>query len=97
MSPREAGPTLADRVAASVSTVPGVARLGGSAFTEVATYLPGRQVAGVSDRGDHVTVSVTAVPAGSLVELAERVRAAVLLVDARPVDVLIADLDSSVT
>ncbi len=91
----EPASTLADRVAASVSTVPGVVRLGGSAFPEVGTYLPGRRVAGVADRGDHLTVSVTAFPAGSLLDLAERVRAAVSRVDARPVDVVIADLESA--
>ena len=94
-TPREPGATTADRVADSVRTVPGVTRLGGGAFPEVATPLPGRRVTGVADRGDHLRVAVTAEPSGSLLDLAERVRAAVARVDDRPVDVVIADLEPS--
>ena len=94
-SPRDPGATTADRVAASVRAVPGVVRLGGSTFPEVATHLPGRRVTGVADRGDHLTVSVTAEPSGSLLDLADLVRAAVSRVDDRPVDVVIADLEPS--
>jgi uncharacterized alkaline shock family protein YloU len=39
--------TTADRVAAAVLEVPGVSGLHGGVLGEVATYLPGRRVAGV--------------------------------------------------
>lgn len=84
--------TLADRVAAAVTAVPGVAALAGGAFDEVATYLPGRRVNGVAERGDRLTVSFTATATGDLRETAERVRAAVAGVDPRPVDVIVADI-----
>lgn len=104
-SPAPAGPALAgtpspqgtglpDRVAAVVGAVPGVAGLGGGTFGDIATYLPGRRVSGVADRGDHLAVSVTAdvAMAGNLPALADRVRAAVASLDPRPVDVDIADI-----
>lgn len=94
--PRERTP--ADRVAEAVLAVPGVAGLNGGAFGEVATYLPGRRVVGVADRGDHLLVSVTAVApvpeagAPDLHRLGNRIRATAANVDLRPVDVVIADI-----
>lgn len=44
---REAEQELADRVAAAVLSVPGVPALHGGVLGEVATYLPGRRVAGI--------------------------------------------------
>ena len=49
---------LADRVAAAVRNVPGVADLHTGAFGEVATHLPGRRVGGVQIRADHCAVHV---------------------------------------
>lgn len=86
------GPALADRIASVVGAVPGVAGLDGDSAAGVATYLPGRRVSGVAERGDRVTVSITAVPTGNLRTLAERVRSAVATVDPRPVDVIVADV-----
>jgi len=85
-------PALVDRIASVVGAVPGVAGLDGDSAGGVATYLPGRRVSGVAERGDRVTVSITAVPSGNLRALAERVRSAVATVDARPVDVIVADV-----
>lgn len=83
-----------ERVAAAVLSVPGVAGLDGGTFAEVTTYLPGRRLAGVADRGDHLAVSVVAHTGELLPALAERVRAAVRALDPRPVEVVIADLDT---
>ena len=84
--------TLADLVAAAVRGVPGVAGLDGGSLGEVATYLPGRRVSGVAERGDRLAVSITAVPAVDLRALAAAVRSAVATVDPRPVDVTVADI-----
>jgi len=46
-APEDAPQGLADRVAAAVLSVPGVHDLHGGVLGEVATYLPGRRVAGV--------------------------------------------------
>jgi hypothetical protein len=43
----EVEPDLADRVAEAVLSVPGVHALHGGVLGEVATYLPGRRVAGI--------------------------------------------------
>jgi uncharacterized alkaline shock family protein YloU len=64
---------LADRVAAAVSQVRGVARLMPG---PIATYLPGRTVQGVAVRDGTVVVSVVARYGESLPEVADRVRAA---------------------
>lgn len=90
LDPQEQTP--ADRVAAAVLAVPGVAGLDGGSLGEVATYLPGRRVSGVADRGDRLTVSITVHPAGDLRVLAELVRSAVAGADPRPVDVVVADI-----
>jgi hypothetical protein len=82
---------LADRIAAAVSRVRGVARLMPG---PVATYLPGRTVPGVAVRDGAVLVSVAARYGESLPDVAERVRVASRR--AAPglrVDVLIDDVD----
>lgn len=88
----QAGSDLVDRIAVVAAAVPGVAALGGGLGTQVATYLPGRRVNGVADRGDRVEIALTAAPSGNLHELAARVQVAVGLLDPRPADVVIADL-----
>jgi hypothetical protein len=47
VSPAPAADDLVDRVAAAALSVPGVHDLHGGVLGEVATYLPGRRVAGV--------------------------------------------------
>jgi hypothetical protein len=81
-------------VAAVVLGCAGVSGLDGGRFGEVASYLPGRQVAGVVVRDGRVRVQVRsrwAVPAPAL---AAGITAALApLTGSRPVDVVIGDID----
>ncbi|MGI9009422.1 MAG: hypothetical protein ACR2FU_25070 [Streptosporangiaceae bacterium] len=82
-----------DAVAETVRRCPGVSGLDGGRFGEVATYLPGRRVAGVVATADRVTVQVRSrwgIPAAGL---AAQIRAALAPVTGRPVNVVIADID----
>jgi hypothetical protein len=83
-----------DAVAAAVLACPGVAALDGGQFGEVASYLPGRKVAGVMVGGGRVKVQVRvrwAVPAPGL---ARQITAALApLIGHYLVDVAIADID----
>ena len=83
-----------DAVAAAARGCAGVAGLDGGRFGEVASYLPGRKVAGVVVSGGRVRVQVRSrwgVPAP---ELAARITAVLApLTGRRPVDVMIADID----
>lgn len=89
----KAGPDeLADRVAAAVRGVAGVADLHPGAFGEVATYLPGRRVKGVQLRTDHCAVHVVLYWGAAVLETADRVRTAVLPLVATRVDVTIEDV-----
>lgn len=60
MSAPDAVPSAAAQIAAATLAVPGVADLHGGAFGEVATYLPGDRVVGVTvgdaDARVHITV-----------------------------------------
>lgn len=88
---------LADRVAAAVLSVPGVAGLHGGAFGEVATYLPGRRVAGVRLGDELAAVHVSVVYGVPVSETAEAVRAAVAPLLTTPVDVSVEDIVPAVT
>jgi hypothetical protein len=83
-----------DAVAAAVAGCAGVAALDGGPFGEVATYLPGRMVAGVVVGNGRLTVQVRSrwgIPAA---DLAVRITAVLVsLTGRRPVDVVIADID----
>ena len=71
-----------------------MAALDGGQFGEVASYLPGRKVAGVVVSGGRVSVQVRsrwAVPAPDLAALITAALAP--LTGHRPVDVVIADID----
>lgn len=86
--------TSAEAVAAAAASCPGVARLSRGMGTEVATYLPDRRVHGVRMRDEAVDVHVVAEVGVVLPELASRIRSAVApLVEGRPVDVHVDDLD----
>ncbi|MGL4743310.1 MAG: hypothetical protein ACRCXL_02835 [Dermatophilaceae bacterium] len=85
----------AERVAAAVHAVPGVAGLHGGGFGEVATYLPGRRVVGVRTRDDGTEVHVTLVYGTAVLDAAERIRAAVAEVAPGPVTVSIEDIASA--
>ncbi|MDG3009079.1 Asp23/Gls24 family envelope stress response protein [Rhodococcus sp. D2-41] len=60
MSAPEATPSAAAQIAAAALAVPGVAELHGGAFGEIATYLPGERVVGVTvgDAGARVHITV---------------------------------------
>lgn len=88
-----AGPDeLADRVAAVVRSVDGVADLHAGAFGEVATHLPGRRVAGVQIRSDRCAVHVVLYWGSPVLATADRVRAAVTPLVGTRVDVTIEDV-----
>ena len=83
-----------DAVAAAVQGCTGVSALDGGRFGEVASYLPGRTVAGVVVGDGRVTVQVRSrwgVPAPELAALIAAVLAP--LTGLHPVDVVIADID----
>ena len=83
-----------DAVAAAVRQCDGVSGLDGGPYHEVATYLPGRTVDGVSVDAGRVQVQVRSrwgVEAPLLATLIQITLAP--LVGSRPVDVTIADID----
>lgn len=83
-----------DAVARAARAVPGVVDLNAGAFSEIATYLPGRTVFGVrANRKDRVEVSVVAAYDQDLQVLGRRVRNSLLpLVGDREVVVGIGDV-----
>lgn len=86
---------LADRIAAAVSSCPGVAGLTQVPGMPVATYLPGRTVSGVAVRPAEVEICVVARYGPALPHVAAQVRQAVEpLVPGRVVDVVIGDITS---
>jgi len=90
--PTAPGAELADDVVAAVVAVPGVAAMHSGRFGEVATYLPGRRVAGVRVRADLVEVHVTANWGSDLLPLADAIRLAAASVASRTVHVVIQDV-----
>ena len=90
--PATAG-VMAEAIAAATTSVPGVARLAGGKFGQIATYAPGRKVNGVRFTGDAVEVHVVAEWVASLPQLADDVRAAVdTLTAGRSVSVFVDDI-----
>lgn len=84
---------LADRIAAAVTSCPGVAALTELPGIPVATYLPGWIVSGVAIRPGQVEVCVVARYGPPLPQIAEQVRQAVAaLAPGRAVDVVIGDI-----
>lgn len=82
----------ADRIAAAVTAVPGVAGLHPGIFGEAATYLPGRRVTGVQvgERGVNIHVSIWfGVP---IPQVTARIQAAVAAIDPGPVVVTVEDV-----
>lgn len=94
--PRVAAPVpvveTADEIAALVLAVPGVTELHSGRFGEVATYLPGRRVAGVKLAEDRVEVHVVLVFGTPIRSVAQQIHAAVFAVVQVPVQVFIEDL-----
>jgi len=93
-----AGPLAAEEVdpqalADAVLAVPGVVGLSGGPLGTVASYLPGRRVAGVAVRDDGVEVHVVGRLGDDLPAVAARVQAAArALASGRPVDVRVDDV-----
>ena len=67
----------AERLAAAVSTVPGVAALHPGMFGEVGTYLPGRRVAGIRITETAVDVHIVVVFGVAVRDTAAAVRSTV--------------------
>jgi|SRR2546430_1806452 len=83
-----------DAVAAAVLGCAGVAGLDGGRFGEVASYLPGRQIAGVVVSGGRVMVQVRSRWGVPIPELVALITAVLMpLAGPRPVDVVVADID----
>ncbi|MFI5730011.1 hypothetical protein ACIA49_07840 [Kribbella sp. NPDC051587] len=85
-------PRTAELIAAAVQAVPGVAGLHGGAFGDVATYLPGSQLAGVRITGDRVQIHLTTLIGHPVHTVADAVRGAVRPLTGQPVDVTIEDI-----
>lgn len=84
----------ADVVAAIVLSCPGVSALDGGPFGEVATYLPGRTVPGVTVDDSRIRVQVRSAWGVPAADVAALITAALApLAGPRPVDVAIADID----
>ncbi|HSP37018.1 MAG TPA: hypothetical protein VLR26_04625 [Frankiaceae bacterium] len=85
-----------DAIAAAIATCPSVSGLSGGIAGEIATYLPGRRVAGVrSTSAGEVEVHVIARYGNSLHKIDAEVRAAVTAAvpGLRKVDVVVADVE----
>jgi hypothetical protein len=82
----------ADRVAAAVRAVPGVAGLHPGPYGEVATCLPGRRVVGVRLRPDRAAVHVALRQGAPLLATADLVRRAATDLLQVPVTVAVEDL-----
>ena len=82
----------ADRVAALVRAIPGVADLHPGMFGEVGTYLPGRRVPGVRLTETGIDVHVSVFFGAPVREVAAQIRRAVAAEVGGPVDVTIEDV-----
>jgi len=91
------GPDRSEIIVAAVLAVPGVARMHGGMFGEVATYLPGRRVRGVQLHEDSAAVHVVLDWGVDIGFTADLVRSAVQQLVATPVDVTVEDLDDAET
>lgn len=88
------GPTTepADLAARAALSVEGVTGLHGGSFGEVATYLPGRNVAGVTVRDEGTTVHLAIAFGADLRRVADEVRRRVAAVAPAPVEVVVEDV-----
>jgi hypothetical protein len=83
-----------DALAAEVRDCDGVSGLDGGPYHEVATYLPGRTIDGVSVAGGRVQIQVRSRWGAEAPLLAALIKVTLApLVGSRPVDVTIADID----
>ncbi|MEO6956549.1 MAG: hypothetical protein ABI137_07390 [Antricoccus sp.] len=83
-----------DAVAAAVRSCPGVDDLdGGPINAQLATYLPGRKIDGLKLTADTLTVQIRSMWDIPVTEVGAQIRLAVVhLVDARQVEIVVADL-----
>ena len=82
-----------DAVAAAVLACPGVSSLHEGGWAPVATYLPGRRVAGVRLDEQRIQLSITMAPGSRVPDLVASIRANLAgLARGRPVDVQVADI-----
>ncbi|MFC4605013.1 hypothetical protein [Rhodococcus kronopolitis] len=86
-------PEPAERIAALVLGVPGVAGLHGGQFGEVATYLPGRRVSGVTLTDTACAIHIGVSYPANVVDVAARVRTALAAEVTVPVHVTIEDVE----
>lgn len=77
MSLNDSRADLADQVETGVLATPGVTGLYGGHFGEIATYLPGRRVAGVLIDDDLTEVHIVVDAAFDLLDVAEATRVTV--------------------
>lgn len=84
---------LADAVVTRVLQVPGVARMHGGMFGEVATYLPGRRIVGVQLRDSETVIHVVLFWGVDIVQTVDLIRASVGPLVGTPVDVTVQDVD----
>ncbi|WP_055475454.1 hypothetical protein [Gordonia sp. HS-NH1] len=89
------GGSLADRLAAAVLSVPGVHDLHSGLFGEIATYLPGHRVSGVSLADDSGEIHIVVDAAHDLQGVAAQVRDIAETLAARPISVTVADISVS--
>ena len=84
----------ADRLAAAVRAVPGVADLHPGMFGEVGTYLPGRRVPGIRIEDGAVQVHISVVFGAAVRDTGAAVRAAIAaqLPGAQAIDVIVEDV-----
>ncbi|WP_130011219.1 hypothetical protein [Serinicoccus sediminis] len=92
MSSDTPDPALAELVGERVLTVPGVHDLHPGVMGEIATYLPGRRVAGVRLTQDTCEVHVVLDWAAPVAGTTDAVRAAVRPLVEGPVDVVVEDV-----
>lgn len=86
------GPGTVDAVRDAVRAVPGVAGLHGGRFGEIATYLPGRRVAGIRSDGSGLDIHVVLYAGADIRGTAEEIHRAAAAVAPGTVRVHIDDL-----
>lgn len=84
-----------DQIRSTVLAVPAVLDLDGGALGEIATYLPGRRVAGIRvTQDDALEVHIVADLSQPLMDTASHVRTALTLFQPSRVDVVIEDVST---
>ena len=84
---------VADLVVDAVLAVPGVVRLHGGMYGEVATYLPGRRVFGVQVREASTHVHVVLGWDSNIATTTDQIREVAQTIVRTPVDVTVEDLE----